>query len=104
MAIDQSSVGNDESMDHFREKCIKIMDRLLTEQEAKVLKLRLGFDDEQTRSLEETAVQLGTTRERVRRIEASAIRKLRRPSGPCAKRIDWDAEARNPDERTPRDE
>lgn len=94
MTMDQSTVGNGESMEQLREKCVEIMDRVLTRQEARVLKLRSGLEDGQTRSLEEVAAQLGMTREQARLIEASALRRLRRPSGPCAKKI------RSPGERS----
>lgn len=104
MTMDQSAVGNGESMEQLREKCVEIVDRVLTRQEGRVLKLRLGLEDGQTRSLEEVAAQLGMTREQARLIEASALRRLRRPSGPCAKRvIDSFAEVQDPDEGIRRD-
>ena len=52
----------------------------LTEREEKVLRLRFGLDDGQCRTLEEVGQIFGVTRERIRRIEAKALRKLRHPS------------------------
>ncbi len=52
----------------------------LTEREAKVLKLRFGLDDGKARTLEEVGQRFDVTRERIRQIEAKALRKLRHPS------------------------
>ena len=52
----------------------------LTDREAKVLRLRFGLDDGQCRTLEEVGQIFGVTRERIRQIEAKALRKLRHPS------------------------
>ena len=52
----------------------------LNEREQKVLRLRYGLDDNQPRTLEEVGRELGVTRERIRQIEAKAIRKLRHPT------------------------
>ena len=52
----------------------------LTEREQKVLKLRFGLDDGRPRTLEEVGRQFNVTRERIRQIEAKALRKLRHPS------------------------
>ncbi len=52
----------------------------LTDREANVLKLRFGLDDGQCRTLEEVGQIFGVTRERIRQIEAKALRKLRHPS------------------------
>ena len=52
----------------------------LTEREAKVLKLRFGLEDGRSRTLEEVGREFEVTRERIRQIEAKALRKLRHPS------------------------
>lgn len=52
----------------------------LTPREAKVLKLRFGLEDGKSRTLEEVGKEFNVTRERIRQIEAKALRKLRHPS------------------------
>lgn len=52
----------------------------LAEREAKVLRLRFGIDDGRARTLEEVGQEFGVTRERIRQIEAKALRKLRHPN------------------------
>ena len=52
----------------------------LTEREGKVLRLRFGLDDGRQRTLEEVGKEFNVTRERIRQIEAKALRKLRHPS------------------------
>ena len=66
----------------------QLMDVLstLTEREQKVLRLRFGLDDGRPRTLEEVGRQFNVTRERIRQIEAKALRKLRHPSRSIAKR------------------
>nr|WP_243633599.1 sigma-70 family RNA polymerase sigma factor [Romboutsia ilealis] len=59
------------------------MDEVLTglsDQEQQVLRMRFGFDDDTPKTLEEIGKVFGVTRERIRQIEAKAIRKLRHPS------------------------
>ena len=60
----------------------QLMDVLstLTEREQKVLRLRFGLDDGRARTLEEVGKEFNVTRERIRQIEAKALRKLRHPS------------------------
>ncbi len=58
------------------ERIISLLDRL-PEREAEALKLRFGLSDRIARTLEETGKELGVTRERVRQIEASAMKKLK---------------------------
>jgi RNA polymerase primary sigma factor len=52
----------------------------LNDREARVLQLRFGLEDGRGRTLEEVGRQFGVTRERIRQIEAKALRKLRHPS------------------------
>ncbi|MBQ4168043.1 MAG: sigma-70 family RNA polymerase sigma factor, partial [Clostridia bacterium] len=54
--------------------------RTLTPREEKVLRLRFGLDDGKTRTLEDVGKEFNVTRERIRQIEAKALRKLRHPS------------------------
>jgi RNA polymerase primary sigma factor len=55
----------------------------LTEREQKVLRLRFGLDDGRGRTLEEVGKEFNVTRERIRQIEAKALRKLKHPSRRC---------------------
>ena len=52
----------------------------LTQREAKVLKLRFGLEDGRPRTLEEVGKEFNVTRERIRQIEAKALRKLKHPN------------------------
>jgi len=63
----------------LREQLIGVLDSL-TPREQKVLKLRFGLDDGRARTLEEVGKEFDVTRERIRQIEAKALRKLRHPS------------------------
>jgi RNA polymerase primary sigma factor len=55
----------------------------LTDREARVLQLRFGLEDGRSRTLEEVGREFGVTRERIRQIEAKALRKLRHPTHSC---------------------
>ena len=63
----------------LREQLDEVMSTL-TPREAKVLRLRFGLDDGKARTLEEVGKEFQVTRERIRQIEAKALRKLRHPS------------------------
>ena len=63
----------------LKEQLIEVLGTL-TEREQKVLRLRFGLDDGRARTLEEVGKELNVTRERIRQIEAKALRKLRHPS------------------------
>jgi RNA polymerase primary sigma factor len=67
------------SLTLLKEQLNKILGTL-TEREAKVLKLRFGLEDGRSRTLEEVGKEFEVTRERIRQIEAKALRKLRHPS------------------------
>jgi len=63
----------------LKEQLIDVLDTL-TAREEKVLRLRFGLDDGRARTLEEVGKEFNVTRERIRQIEAKALRKLRHPS------------------------
>lgn len=63
----------------LKEQLVEVLDTL-TDREQKVLKLRFGLDDGRARTLEEVGKEFDVTRERIRQIEAKALRKLRHPS------------------------
>ena len=63
----------------LKEQLIEVLGTL-TEREQKVLRLRFGLDDGRARTLEEVGKEFDVTRERIRQIEAKALRKLRHPS------------------------
>jgi RNA polymerase primary sigma factor len=63
----------------LREQLVDVLDTL-TPREQKVLRLRFGLDDGRARTLEEVGKEFDVTRERIRQIEAKALRKLRHPS------------------------
>ena len=78
---DEDSPAPQDSAAHtlLREQLEEVMDTL-TPREAMVLKLRFGLQDGKARTLEEVGKQFDVTRERIRQIEAKALRKLRHPS------------------------
>ena len=63
----------------LKEQLDEVLDTL-TEREQKVLRLRFGMNDGRARTLEEVGREFDVTRERIRQIEAKALRKLRHPS------------------------
>ena len=63
----------------LKEQLLGVLD-MLTPREEKVLRLRYGLDDGKSRTLEEVGKEFNVTRERIRQIEAKALRKLRHPS------------------------
>jgi RNA polymerase primary sigma factor len=63
----------------LKEQLIDVLGTL-TQREEKVLRLRFGIEDGRTRTLEEVGREFQVTRERIRQIEAKALRKLRHPS------------------------
>ncbi|MCD7871804.1 MAG: sigma-70 family RNA polymerase sigma factor, partial [Clostridiales bacterium] len=67
------------SMSLLKEQLAEVL-KTLTPREAKVLSLRFGLDDGNPKTLEEVGKEFNVTRERIRQIEAKALRKLRHPS------------------------
>ena len=63
----------------LKEQLVEVLDTL-TPREEKVLRLRFGLDDGRARTLAEVGTEFNVTRERIRQIEAKALRKLRHPS------------------------
>lgn len=63
----------------LKEQLCEVLDEL-TDREERVLRLRFGLDDGRARTLEEVGQEFGVTRERIRQIEAKALRKLRHPN------------------------
>ena len=63
----------------LKEQLVEVLSTL-TEREQRVLRLRFGLDDGRSRTLEEVGKEFNVTRERIRQIEAKALRKLRHPS------------------------
>jgi RNA polymerase primary sigma factor len=78
---DDNILGPEESASYsiLRDQISMLLDTL-TEREQKVLVLRFGLTDGRTRTLEEVGKEFNVTRERIRQIEAKALRKLRHPS------------------------
>jgi RNA polymerase primary sigma factor len=64
----------------LRDRCKDVLDATLTPREAKVLRMRFGIEMNTDHTLEEVGRQFNVTRERIRQIEAKAMRKLRHPS------------------------
>jgi RNA polymerase primary sigma factor len=75
----------------LKEKMADVL-KNLTERERKVLILRFGLEDGHQRTLEEVGQEFGVTRERIRQIEAKALRKLRHPSRGKALKDYWSSE------------
>ena len=63
----------------LKEQLVEVL-KTLTSREEKVLRLRFGLEDGRSRTLEEVGKEFNVTRERIRQIEAKALRKLRHPS------------------------
>ena len=78
---DERTMGPEEyaTVEMLKEELSSVL-LTLTDREEKVLRLRFGLDDGQCRTLEEVGQIFGVTRERIRQIEAKALRKLRHPS------------------------
>ena len=77
---EQSTAPTDSvSVTMLKEQLLGVLDTL-TPREEKVLRLRYGLDDGRPRTLEEVGKEFNVTRERIRQIEAKALRKLRHPS------------------------
>src|SRR6202048_5088528 len=78
---DHTALAPAEAASHqlLKEQVEDVLDSL-TERERKVLQLRFGLDDGRSRTLEEVGKEFHVTRERIRQIEAKALRKLRHPS------------------------
>ena len=78
---DVTTISPNEKVDQsmLKDQLLKVL-ATLTPREEKVLRLRFGIDDGRTRTLEEVGKEFNVTRERIRQIEAKALRKLRHPS------------------------
>ncbi|MCW3777388.1 RNA polymerase sigma factor RpoD [Levilactobacillus namurensis] len=76
---DATSPADHAAYELLKEQLESVLDTL-TDREENVLRLRFGLDDGRTRTLEEVGKVFGVTRERIRQIEAKALRKLRHPS------------------------
>ena len=76
---DASEPSEAASFTLLKEQLVEVLSTL-TPREEKVLKLRFGIEDGRTRTLEEVGKEFNVTRERIRQIEAKALRKLRHPS------------------------
>ena len=76
---DASAPADAASQTLLKEQLFNVLNTL-TPREAKVLRLRFGLEDGRARTLEEVGKEFDVTRERIRQIEAKALRKLRHPS------------------------
>ena len=76
---DETEPSEAASFTLLKEQLVEVLSTL-TPREEKVLKLRFGIEDGRTRTLEEVGKEFNVTRERIRQIEAKALRKLRHPS------------------------
>ncbi|AMB99812.1 RNA polymerase subunit sigma [Aerococcus urinaehominis] len=76
---DATSPVEHTSQELLKEQLNEVLDTL-TDREENVLRLRFGLEDGQSKTLEQVGQQFGVTRERIRQIEAKALRKLRHPS------------------------
>ena len=77
---DESPAPHDSAAYTLLKEQLEEVMNTLTQREAKVLRLRFGLDDGKARTLEEVGREFDVTRERIRQIEAKALRKLRHPS------------------------
>ncbi len=76
---DAPSPADQAASNLLKEQLLEVL-KGLTPREEKVLRLRFGLDDGRTRTLEEVGKEFNVTRERIRQIEAKALRKMRHPS------------------------
>ncbi len=75
----------DDGHEQLRQQMRKILNKM-TEDEQDVLSMRYGLHDDQLHTLAEVGQRFGLTRERIRQIEAKALRKIRYPGTPNAQR------------------
>lgn len=80
IGVDENSIINAVSNETLYDELKKVMTATLTPREAKVLSLRFGIEDGIPKTLEEVGKEFNVTRERIRQIEAKALRKMRHPS------------------------
>ena len=78
---DNNTLAPDDAVSYkfLKEQVNDVLDSI-SQRERRVLQLRFGLEDERSRTLEEVGRELGVTRERIRQIEAKALRKLRHPT------------------------